>query len=196
MSTDFAKFAKIILLATISAVVGSCAAYNDYLAKRPAKVMETESQLTQAGFRKVAIQTADQHSAVAGLQLERLNQYQSADGRIFWYADPKLCQCLFEGDQVAHDHYEELLKTQSDTAEYANSGRPQEVEDLSSFGDTFPTPVQGWPFVIYLGGPISPVGVAGTGSRGGAISSAGGFGVGAGVIQLGGGGSGGRISRR
>jgi hypothetical protein len=116
---------------------------------------------------------------------------------VFWYADPTICKCLFEGDELAYDRFGEELKRQNDTAAYANYGRsPEEVADLSPFGDAFPPPVLGWPMVIYVGGPISSAGGNYRGGSG-AVSSAGGYGVGYGISALGSGrGGGGPVGRR
>jgi hypothetical protein len=188
MKTRFAKLANIVLFTAIPVLAPSCAAYKDYAMNQPSQVTETESELAQAGFRKVPIETSEQHSAVAELHLNRLNQYESGEGKVFWYADPKLCKCLFEGDQAAYDRYADALKQQSDTADYAKSAQPQEVADLSPFGDAFPTPLAGWPMVIDLGGGAIQTAGGGYGGSGGALSRAGGFGGGLGGAGFGGGG--------
>src|SRR5271169_5169354 len=127
MKTPFAKFAKTILFATISALAASCAVYHDYAMNQASQVTETESELARAGFRKVPIETSQQNSAVAELRLRRLNQYESTEGKVFWYADPTGCKCLFEGNQAAYERYAEAVKQQSDTAAYASYGQSQEV---------------------------------------------------------------------
>jgi uncharacterized membrane protein YgcG len=187
MNTRLAKLANIALFVAISALVASCAAYRDKAMNQPSQVTEIESELAQAGFRKVPIQTSQQHTAVADLRLYRLNQYQSTQGKVFWYADPSGCKCLFEGDQAAYERYADALKQQTDTAAYAKYGQPQEVADLSPFGDAFPPPLMGWPMVIdFSGGPIQSAGGGFPGSAG-AVSPAGAFGGSFGGAGFGGG---------
>src|SRR5208283_3006323 len=97
------RFIKLIFLAAIFAIVGSCSLFGDYEASRPANVTKIESRLEQAGFRRVSIETPEQNGAVEQLPLHRLNRYQSASGSVFWYADPTVCSCLYQGDQKAYD---------------------------------------------------------------------------------------------
>jgi hypothetical protein len=174
MKTRFAKLANIVIFATASALAASCAVFHDSASNQSSQVTATEAALSQAGFRKVPIETSQENTAVAELRLNRVNQYESSDGKVFWYADPKLCKCLFEGNEAAYNRYADALKQQSDTADYAKSTQPQEVADLSPFGDAFPTPLAGWPMVIDLGG--GAVQTAGGGSSGSALSRAGGYG--------------------
>jgi hypothetical protein len=163
------KFVRLISICVIT-IAASCSLYNDYEASRPAHVMELESRLVQAGFRRVPIETPEQNGAVAELPLHRLNRYQSADGSVFWYADPTVCQCLYEGDQKAYERYAGLLEQEHDTAEYINDERPAQVASLSPFGYAFPPPViiGGWPVTIHGGGVTSK------GGGGGGVHSRGG----------------------
>ncbi len=158
---------KLILTCMIFAIAGSCSVYNDYEANRPANVMKLESRLEQAGFRKISIETPEQDGAVAQLPLHRLNRYQSAAGSVFWYADPTVCQCLYEGDQKAYERYAGLLEQENDTAEYMNDERPEQVAYLSPFGYAFPPPLilGGWPVMIPGGGYVHSVGSGGSSIR-------------------------------
>jgi hypothetical protein len=191
MKTRFARLANMVICATASALAASCAVFHDSAATQSSQVTATESALAQAGFRKVPIQTSQESSAVAELRLHHINQYESSEGKVFWYADPTGCKCLLEGDQAAYDRYADALKQQSDTADYAKSTQPQEVADLSPFGDAFPTPLQGWPMVIDLSGPAVQTAGGSIPGSGGALSRAGGFGGGFGSASFGGGSFGG-----
>src|ERR1700682_5815038 len=103
------QFIKLVFLAAILGIAESCSLYDSYEASRPANVMTIESRLEQAGFRKITIETPEQNGAVAELPLHCLNRYQSAAGSIFWYADPTICSCLYEGDQKSYERYAGLL---------------------------------------------------------------------------------------
>jgi len=150
----------------------SCSVYKDYQASRPANVMKIETRLEQAGFRRVPIETPEQNGAVSQLPLHRLNRYQSAKGSVFWYADPTVCSCLYQGDQNAYERYVGLLQQEQDTAEYMDDNQPEQVAYLSPFGYAFPPPVilGGWPVLIPSGGgggAVQPRGGGGLHPRGG-----------------------------
>ena len=180
------RFIKLIFLATILANAGACSLYHDYEASRPATVMEMEARLVRAGFQRVPIETPEKNGAVAELSLYRLNRYSSASGSVFWYADPTVCSCLYEGDQAAYDRYAGQLEQEHDTAEYMNEQVPEQLVNLSPFGYAFPAPLifRTWPVWI----PPSGGGVHSTGGSGGSIQSKGG---GGGAIHSHGGGAGG-----
>jgi hypothetical protein len=181
------RLIKLALTCAIFTLAGSCSLYDNYEAGRPANIMELEARLVTAGFRRVPIETPEQNGAVAALLLHRLNRYQSATGSVYWYADPTVCHCLYEGDQKAYDNYAGILQQQNDTAEYVNDVEPEQVAGLSPFGYVFPAPVLlgGWPVMIPGGGsPIHSVGHPG----GGPISHAGHGGGGHGGFGHGGGG--------
>lgn len=166
-------------LVAMSAVlfVASCSLYEDYEASTPAKIMETEARLVKAGFERVPIQTPEQGGAVEQLPLHRLNRYSSVDGSVFWYADPTVCSCLYEGDQAAYDRYAGQLQQEHDTAEYMNQQEPAQLVNLSPFGYAFPPPLifRTWPVWV------PPI-------RSGGFHSSGGTGAGSGVKSSGGGG--------
>lgn len=141
---------RLILACAISALAESCSLYDNYEDSRPATVMEIEAQLVQAGFRRVPIESPEQNGAAAQLPMYRLNRYQSANGSVYWYADPTVCQCLYEGDQRDYETYAGLLEQEHDTAEYVNDVQPEQVAYLSPFGYAFPPPLilGGWPVMI------------------------------------------------
>jgi hypothetical protein len=176
---------KLTLLCAILAIAGSCSLYNDYESSRPANIGELEARLVQAGFHRVAIETPAQNGAVADLPLHRLNRYQSATGNVYWYADPTVCHCLYEGDQPAYERYAALLEQESETAEYVNAVQPEQIAGLSPFGYAFPAPIVlgGWPVMAPGGGPIQSAG----GPGGGPFSHPGGGGGHGGIGGRGGG---------
>ncbi len=148
------------LSAAIVAMVSSCSLYHDYEARQPANVMETEALLEQAAFRRVPISTPDQRGAAKDLPLHQLNRYQSAEGSVFWYADPDICGCLYEGDQRAYEQYLALLQQRDDTAKYINEADQDQLAMLTPFGESFPPPLiwGAWPvFVVpVVRGPYGP----------------------------------------
>jgi len=179
---------QLILTFIIVATAGSCSVYSEYEANEPANVLELEARLVHAGFHRVPIETPEQNGAVAELPMHRLNRYQSATGSVFWYADPTVCHCLYEGDQKAYESYAGILQQEHDTAEYVNDVAPEQVAYLSPFGYAFPPPLLfgGWPGMIP--GPIHSMG--GGRGGGGGVTSKGGSGGGGGVHTHGHGGGG------
>ena len=182
---------KVILASMILAVAGSCSLYENHEANNPANVMEVEARLVKAGFRRIPIDTPQENGAVAQLPMHRLNRYQSARGSVFWFADPTICHCLYEGDQTSYQTYAGLLQQEHDTAEYVNDVQPEQVAGLSPFGYAFPPPLLlgGWPAMI-PGAGSGPIRSAG-GPGGGVFSHPGHGGGGHGGIGGHGGGHGG-----
>ena len=150
----------IIILIAIAVSLISCSTYSHYEESKPDKVMETEARLAQAGFKRVSIETPDQNGAVAQLALYQINRYDSAKGSVFWYADPTICQCLYQGDLAAYQRYEGTLEQDKDIADYMNDTQPDQVANLGYFGETFPPPSMFgpvWPPFFVVPGPGSPV---------------------------------------
>jgi hypothetical protein len=176
---------KAFLTSIILALAASCSLYDNYEAGQPSTVLDTEARLVKAGFKRVSIETPDQSGAVAQLPMHRLNRYQSATGSVFWYADPTICQCLYEGDQTTYETYAAILQQEHDTAEYINDVEPEQLAYLSPFGYAFPPPVLfgAWPVIIHSGGPINSAGGGGT-----AVTSKGSGGHGIGIHSHGHGG--------
>ncbi len=185
LETMRTAFIKAILPSVILALAASCSLYDNHEANEPSKVLETEARLVKAGFRRVAIENPDQNGAVAQLPMHRLNRYQSATGNVFWYADPTICHCLYEGDQATYETYAGILQQEHDTAEYVNDIEPEQVAYLSPFAYAFPPPVffGAWPMIIHSRGPFYSAG-----SGGGTGIHSRGHGGGHGISSHGGGG--------
>src|ERR1700733_15065682 len=108
--------AKLLICATF-ALAASCSALDDYKASQPPNVARMETRMEQAGFRKISIETPEQNGAVEQLPLHKLNRYDSAKGSVFWYADPTVCKCLYQGDLEAYQRYQGLVEQENDTAD-------------------------------------------------------------------------------
>ena len=175
--------AKLLICATF-ALAASCSALDDYKASQPPNVARMETRMEQAGFRKISIETPEQNGAVEQLPLHKLNRYDSAKGSVFWYADPTVCKCLYQGDLEAYQRYQGLVEQENDTADYMNDTQPQQVAYLSLFGDDFPRPTLFGPIgpvIVFLPPPaaVHPIGGGfGGGGFGGGIHGIGGSGGG------------------
>ena len=145
---------RIGLAVAMLSSLSSCSLYRDYQLTRPANILETEAKLEQAGFHHIAIETPAQNGAVMDLPLYRLNHYQSANGSVYWYADPKVCSCLYEGDQSAFNRYSGLIQQEEDIASYVNESNQDQIASLGAFGESFPAPYfwGGWPVFVPSGG--------------------------------------------
>lgn len=179
-----------VFFCAMFALAASCSAYTDFQESRPANVAKVEARLEDAGFHQISISTPEQNGAVAQLPLHRLNRYDSKQGSVFWYADPTVCKCLYQGDQDAYARYEGIVEQEKDTAEYLNDTRPYQVASLEAFGDSFPTPTMFGPmWPIFIIPPPGGVVQVGGGPGGGPIHVHGGPGSG-GPHGIGGRGSG------
>ena len=86
---------------------------------------DTESLLSQAGFRKLPADTpkrAEHLQTVAPNKLIR----RTADGKSYYvFADPSTCKCLYVGSEDAYAKYKTLVQRQED-AMYLEEQRQEE----------------------------------------------------------------------
>ncbi len=131
------------LLALLSALIASsCSAYRRYEASRSETIRQTESMLSDAGFRTIQIDTSEQVGLAANLPPYELRSYAASSGPVFWYYDPKTCSCVYEGHQDDFDRYQMVVRQQHDTTEYAAESEDQEVASLNALnGAFFPPPI-------------------------------------------------------
>jgi hypothetical protein len=184
---------KISALAFVLAVLASgCSIYRHYEASKPDNVRKTEAMLTDAGFSTIKIDNDDKTGLVEDLPSDQIYTYKAQSGTVYWYYDPDICLCVYEGHQGEFDRYQEALQHENDAAQYAAQSEDEQVASLNALnGGLFPPPL------FWIGG-AAPIFVGGEhggghfGSRGG-----GGFGGGHGGFHggghgFGGGGGGGR----
>src|SRR5579863_7242119 len=81
----------------LTLVASSCSLYHDYEASQPENIRQTESMLSDAGFRTIKIDTDDQVGLVEDLPQFELRKYTASAGTVYWYYDPKICACVYEG---------------------------------------------------------------------------------------------------
>ncbi len=132
-----------LFVALISALIASgCSAYRRYQAARPETIRQTESMLSDAGFHAIQIDTSDQAGLAANLPPYELRSYPASSGSVFWYYDPEICSCVYEGHQAEFDSYQMMARQQRDTTEYAAESQDQEVASLNALnGAMFPPPI-------------------------------------------------------
>src|SRR5208283_4410531 len=153
---------KRFIIAVISALIGSgCAAYHHYEASQPKAVQNTEAMLSDAGFTTIKIDTSEQVGLVENLPPNEIRSYAAQSGKVYWYYDPDICACVYEGHQNEFDRYQMALRQQNDTAQYAAESGDQEVASLNALNGTFfPPPL------IWVGGFAPGIGGGRGGGRG------------------------------
>ena len=133
----------IAILSTL--IVSGCAAAARYEASRTNEVKRTEATLSEAGFKTVEIDTSEQVGLAKDLQPYEVRSYAAQTGTVYWYYDPDICSCVYEGHQDEFDQYKMLLRQRNDTAQYAAESERDEASSLCSLNPTFfPAPVVGF----------------------------------------------------
>ncbi len=133
-----------ILLALIAP---GCSLYHHYEASRPEAVQKTEAMLSDAGFTTIKLDTSDKVGLVENLPPYEIRSYAAQSGKVYWYYDPDVCACVYEGHQNEFDRYQMAMRQENDTAQYAAESADQEVASLNALnGGFFPPPL------IWIGG--------------------------------------------
>jgi hypothetical protein len=141
-------------------IVSGCSLYRSYEASRPETVRKTEAMLSDAGFSTIKIDSSDQVGLVEDLPPYEIRSYAAQSGTVFWYYDPDICACVYEGHQGDFDRYQMAQRQESDTAQYAAQSSDEQVASLNALnGGFFPPPI------IWIGG-FAPIHVGGGGGFG------------------------------
>jgi hypothetical protein len=177
------------LLAAIITLISACSLYQRYEAQKPENIQAKETLLTDAGFKRMEIDAAHREQ-MDGLEANELRYYDSADGRVYWYYDPTVCQCIYVGDNPAYDSYVLAARQQQDIAQYVSESEDADAASLYAFnGAMFPPPI------FLFGGGLAAGGAFGGFSGGGHRAGGGGGGFGGGGHASHGGHSGGGHGR-
>jgi len=162
---------KRFIVMVLSALIASgCAAYRHYEASRPETIRKTEAMLSDAGFIAIKIDTSDKVGLVQDLPPYEIRNYKAQSGAVYWYYDPDVCSCVYEGHQNEFDRYQMAVRQQNDTEQYAAESEDQEVASLNALnGMFFPPPL------IWVGGfaPGPHIGGGHGGSHGGGYNGGG-----------------------
>jgi hypothetical protein len=152
---DFLLQNRFIVLVLSALILSGCSAYRSYKASRPETVQKTEAMLSDAGFTTIKIDTSDKVGLVEDLTPHEIRSYAAQSGKVYWYYDPDVCSCVYEGHQNEFDRYQIAMKQQSDTEQYAAESQDQDIASLNALnGMFFPPPL------IWVGGfaPGPPIG--------------------------------------
>ncbi|MGA9722464.1 MAG: hypothetical protein WBQ86_08430 [Candidatus Binatus sp.] len=138
---------RLIVAVLLSLSVSGCSIYRHYEASKPAAVRETEAELSDAGFTTIKLDNADKVGLVEDLPPDEIRSYAAQGGTVYWYYDPDICACVYEGHQNEFDRYKMAQRQQSDTAQYAAQSEDEQVASLNALnGSFFPPPI------IWVGG--------------------------------------------
>lgn len=87
-----------------------CASVNQLTAPTPVEqAQNVDPLLTAAGFKQLPAATPQQVERLKALPAFKLGYYVDENGGAnYWLADPDNCRCLFHGDEVAYQQYENL----------------------------------------------------------------------------------------
>ena len=131
------------MAAVLSALIASgCSVYQRYEASKPDAVKKTEAMLSDAGFTTIKLDSSDKVGLVEDLPPYELRSYPVQSGKVYWYYDPDVCECVYEGHQGEYDRYQTALAHENDVAKYAAESSDEQVASLNALnGGFFPPPV-------------------------------------------------------
>jgi hypothetical protein len=153
---------KRFIVVLLALIVSGCALYRRYEASKPETVRKTEAMLADAGFTTIKVETDDQGGLVEDLPPDEIREYSAQSGAVYWYYDPDICVCVYEGHQGDYDRYQMAQRQESDTAQYAAQSNDEQVASLNALnGAFFPPPI------FWFGGFAPPPHFGGGGHGGG-----------------------------
>jgi hypothetical protein len=153
---------KRFIVVLLALIVSGCALYRRYEASKPETVRKTEAMLADAGFTTIKVETDDQGGLVEDLPPDEIREYSAQSGAVYWYYDPDICVCVYEGHQGDYDRYQMAQRQESDTAQYAAQSNDEQVASLNALnGAFFPPPI------FWIGGFAPPPHFGGGGHGGG-----------------------------
>jgi hypothetical protein len=152
----------IVVTVLLALTLSDCAIYRRYEASKPETVRKTEAMLADAGFTTIKVETDDQGGLVEDLPPDEIRKYTAQSGAVYWYYDPDICVCVYEGHQGDYDRYQVAQRQESDTAQYAAQSDDEQVASLNALnGAFFPPPI------FWTGGFAPPPHFGGGGHGGG-----------------------------
>jgi len=138
-------------MAILATALPGCSLFNPEA--QPDTIRRTEARLAASGFHSIKIDNEDDASYAENLSPFELRQYQATASMVYWYYDPKVCNCVYEGHESEFQRYVGLVRQESDLAQYASESEEEEVASLNGInGGFFPPPVWWIPGVPIPGG--------------------------------------------
>ena len=90
---------------------------------RDDRVAHEEEMLSAAGFQVAPPPGQNQAEALAALPANQVMSRANGPEEMFFYADPKVCKCVYVGDATAYARYRETL-VQQHLADQQGLARP------------------------------------------------------------------------
>jgi hypothetical protein len=90
----------------LALIASGCSLYRRYEASKPDAVRKTEAMLSDAGPTTIKLDTNDKVGLVEDLPPHQIRSYAAQSGTVYWYYDPDICECVYEGHQSEFDRYQ------------------------------------------------------------------------------------------
>ncbi len=134
-----------MLFFTTMFLAAGCSSVQRWQASKPDNVQKTEAMLSDANFLRINIDSSDEDPLARQLSPYELRSYSGSDGPVYWYYDPQVCACVFEGNDEAYNRYLMDQRQEQDIAQYAAESQEQEVASLNGLNTMiYPAGVLGY----------------------------------------------------
>jgi hypothetical protein len=120
-----------MLFFTMMFLAAGCSSVQRRQDSKPDNVRQTEAMLSDADFLRINLDSSDEDPLARQLSPYELRSYPGPDGTVYWYYDPRVCACVFEGNDEAYDRYLVDQRQEHDIAQYAAESKEQEVASLN-----------------------------------------------------------------
>jgi hypothetical protein len=129
------------LLLIAMACVG-CATVNQLGGPSPAdQAQKIDPLLSAAGFKQLPASTPQQMDRLKSLPPLKLGYYVDDNGGAnYWLADPDKCRCLFHGDEVAYQQYENMKLEREMADQQQRAYETQTLRQQQMMGPPFGPP--------------------------------------------------------
>jgi hypothetical protein len=140
------RFALVLIrssLLLIAIACSGCATVNQLAAASPAdQAQKIDPMLSAAGFKQLPASTPQQMERLKSLPPLKLGYYVDDNGGAkYWLADPDNCRCLFHGDEMAYQQYENMkLESQMADQQQRAYGTQTQRQQQMMMGPPFGPP--------------------------------------------------------
>ena len=127
----------------VAAFAAGCADVSSMMPSQPPatpleQARDVEPMLETAGFQALPATTPDQMKRIKALPALKLGSYLDGHGDTnYWMADSEYCGCLFHGDEVAYQRYQQLKKDNQVAQQDRGAMMAQRFRQPPTFGGPF-----------------------------------------------------------
>ncbi len=87
-------------------LIAACASFQETPAQKAQRI---DPVLSAAGFHLVPADSQKKQEISASMPPLTMHYYMAKDGKPrYWFADPYVCNCVYEGDEKAYQRYQNL----------------------------------------------------------------------------------------